>query len=106
MERPASPAPIYRARLIELEPCWLDVKCGACGHATLYPFKLLAARLGPQRQVGEIVSRLRCKECRGRPATIYLNETPHGEPCKGAPPGWSMQLFPPPLGSVASTTST
>lgn len=91
---PFSPPTIYRAHLIECEGCWLDVRC-ACGTITLYPFQLLIRKLGRSRQLGEIASRIRCKRCRERPATVHLNETHNREPCHGTPPGWSVQLFPP-----------
>jgi len=92
---PHTPPMIYRAHLSELDGCWLDVRYN-CGCQTAQPFETLRKRLRQDRQVGEIVSRLVCKKCRQKPATIHLRES-YGT---HSPPGadlWSVQLFPPPL---------
>ena len=94
--RPASPYGVHlalKARLNELDGCWLDVRC-ACGRCTKPPIKLMATHLGPGHHLAEIVPRLTCRQCGAKPATVHLCETPIREFNHGAPPGWSVQLHP------------
>ena len=83
---------VLDARLHELEGYWLELHC--CGGTILLPLKLIARQYGQSHRLGDILLRMRCKVCRGKPARAYLNETPHRTDCHGAPPGWSLQLIP------------
>lgn len=82
-----------RARLIEMDGCWFEASCTGCGHSVHLPIKLMAQRYPPNTQIGSIVARLKCQRCKVPPARLWLTETPIRTPCKGAPPGWSIQLL-------------
>ncbi|WP_267426762.1 hypothetical protein [Methylobacterium sp. GC_Met_2] len=91
---PAYGVPLaLKARLNEVEDCWLDLRCG-CGHGTKQPIKMMVRSLGPGHHLAEIVPRLTCKECGAKPATMHLCETAYRTITKGPPPGWSVQLHP------------
>ncbi|KMO42067.1 hypothetical protein VQ02_04240 [Methylobacterium variabile] len=82
---------IYRAHLSELDGCYLDVRC-ACSCETAYR---LTRNPPKDRQLGEVASRIVCRRCRQRPATIHLREAyPNGGRASTA---FSYQLFPPQL---------
>ena len=93
--RPESLRLVLAARLGELESYWLEIRCEPCGNVLHYPLKLMAERLGERHQLGAVIPRLVCKQCRAKPSVVYLCETPIREFCHGAPPGWSVQLIPP-----------
>ncbi|TXM96180.1 hypothetical protein FV242_33935 [Methylobacterium sp. WL64] len=96
MEKTDRPYGIHlalKARLNELEGCWLDMTC-ACGRGIKQPIKMLVRSLGPGHHLAEIVPRLTCKHCGAKPATVHLCETAIRVFNKGEPPGWSVQLHP------------
>jgi hypothetical protein len=88
---PGLPDVILSTSLSRLEEAWLEVRC--CG-ASYQPLRMLARRYGGQHRVGEVVDRLRCRRCRGRPALVALVENPAGRAPgqAGAAPGWRVVL--------------
>ena len=70
---PLPPAPLTaKARLIEIEDCWLELHCGRCGRISMTAVKLLIRRLGPGVQLGAILFRLRCQQCKVPPVEAWL----------------------------------
>ena len=67
----------------------LDVRC-SCGCETAYR---LTRSPKKDRQLGEVASRMVCKACRQRPATIHLREA--SAVAAGRAQAFSYQLFPP-----------
>jgi hypothetical protein len=58
-------------RLADLGLCWLQLS-GCCGRSTSYPLPLMAQRLGEQRLLGDVLPRLLCTGCGGKPARMVL----------------------------------
>jgi hypothetical protein len=83
---------ILTARLRQLEETWLEARC--CRGTTVMPVRLLAAQLGGGCLVGDVVGRLRCEACGGRPMLVALVEDPAGQSSgrAGAAPGWRIVL--------------
>ena len=67
---------------------------GRRGGTSYPPLRMLARRYGGQHRVGEVVDRLRCRRCHGRPALAALVENPAGNaPGRAASaPGWRVVL--------------
>jgi hypothetical protein len=78
------------ARLSDLITCWIEIRC--CKGMVDYPVRLMLRRHA-DRTLAEAVDQLRCRQCRGRPHAAWLKQVPQREPCKGAPPGWSVKLL-------------
>lgn len=85
--QPGSP---LSTRLSALITCWIEIRC--CKGRVDYPVKLMLRR-HPDMRLGEAVQKLRCSRCRGKPREVWLNQVHNREPCKGAPPGWSVRLL-------------
>ena len=79
-------------RMLDWPECRIELRCG-CGVVTLYPTKLLAARHG-NRSFGEVLGRVRCKECKGRPVAAWLCAG-HRSRNGGAPADWAIELIQP-----------
>ncbi|GJH22777.1 hypothetical protein CBA19CS22_39565 [Caballeronia novacaledonica] len=71
--------------------CWLFVRCGQCERSSEYPLKLMAKRHSPKRKLSEVLAKLVCANCGGRPAKIALKEN-HLRDGKGKPEGWVVYL--------------
>lgn len=57
---------------------WLEIVC--VQHGTVHmPLRLLAARLGWNRTLAEIVPKLKCQQCGRRPARVLLVSDSSGE---------------------------
>lgn len=94
MRGDAAASVVLAAGLQELEDCWLELHC--CHRTALLPLRLLASRYGQECRLGDILLRMRCQLCKGKPVRAYLNEAANRTACYGAPPGWSIQLIPDP----------
>jgi hypothetical protein len=90
---PGLPDVILSTSLGRLDGAWLEVRC--CGGTSYPPLRMLARRYGGQHRVAEVVDRLRCQRCHGRPALVALVENPAGNAPgqAGAPPGWRVVLI-------------
>jgi len=91
-----SRAELLDARLDEVEPYWLEIRC-ACGVGTFYPLRLLARERGEQVRVKDVVRRLRCRTCVKAPTTVGITDDATG----GAPSlvgdrraPWKVDLLP------------
>jgi hypothetical protein len=80
---------LLNATLADLSDAWLRLDC--CQGITYVPIRLLAgaSRVGRLR---DVLPRMRCKVCRGRPKRAALVESPAGEAAGGPPPGWVIRL--------------
>lgn len=87
---------VMRAKVADLNGYWLELQCAQHGTKML-PFRLIAQRQGETHRMADMLPRFTCQVCHRPPAYAYLNETPHRTACKGAPPGWSVQLIPAPV---------
>jgi hypothetical protein len=88
------PPPFLLAhRLSDWPECKLELHC--CRGATALPVRLLVQQRGDV-SFGELLPRLRCKECKRPPAPVYLCAG-HREPNHGAPPDWAIELVPVPV---------
>jgi hypothetical protein len=87
------PRSALQAPLWAIDDTWLEVQC--CSGTTFLPLRLLARQHGAERLLGDIVVRLRCKQCGRPPASVALTEDAHGgAPGHGAAPGWRIPLAP------------
>jgi hypothetical protein len=80
---------LLSARVSELVPCWLELRC--CKGTTYVPLKMLAqGRCDPELQ--DVLPRLRCRKCGGAPASMALVE----DAASGGPNeqrrGWRIEL--------------
>jgi len=80
----------FATRLSDLVTYWIEIQC--CKGTVDYPVKLML-KWHADRTLCEAVEKLRCSRCRGSPTQVYLNQVHNREPCKGAPPGWSVRLL-------------
>lgn len=69
---------LLRLPLADLVGWRLVVSCGACRVIRIVMVGELAARYGPERTLGMLVPRLRCREptCRQRPTGVVLRTRP------------------------------
>lgn len=75
------PEPPLDATTAELAGWWLEVRCDCGAGGTKYlPFRLLAARLGWQVTLRNVVDRLKCNECGAPAASLVLVESAAGGP--------------------------
>jgi hypothetical protein len=82
-------------RLSDWPDCSLELHCcNCCKGVTVYPVRLLAKQHG-NRTFGQLLSQLRCKDCGGKPAPVYLCAG-HRQHNFGAPPDWAIELTPAP----------
>ena len=75
-------------RLSDWPDCSLELCC--CKGTTVYPVRLLASQHG-NPTFEQLLVRLRCKRCRGKPAPVYLcagNRQHSG----GAAADWAVEL--------------
>lgn len=94
-----TPAPpeiplVMRARLGELDGCWLAARCG-CGRSCSIPLRLLAARYGAGQYLGAILGRLQCQQCAAKPVEASLKERGDSGASGGVKGSWSIPLLPP-----------
>jgi hypothetical protein len=54
---------------------WLTVECG-CRRRADYPINLLIRERGRDASLHAVAGRLRCKDCRARPASVRLVDRP------------------------------
>ncbi len=72
-----SRAELLDARLDEVEPYWLEIRC-ACGVTKFCPLRLLARERGAQVRVNDVVRRLRCRKCVKAPTTVAITDDATG----------------------------
>lgn len=89
MPEPRSSDEFTAARLAELPGHWLRLECG-CGAVVHYPCPLLAKERGPELRVGDVLGRLCCRQCKGRPARVAMTNDPTG----GAQGLWRVEIVP------------
>ena len=81
-------------RLSDWPDCSLEISCG-CGRTSCPPVGLLRARHGDVL-FADLVKKLRCSACRGRPAPVYVVAGRHRNAVGGGPPDWAILLVGPP----------
>lgn len=75
---------------------WLELRC-ACGRTAQVPNKLLARRHGARARVPELLARMRCEQCRARPASAeWIDNPAGGARGSGYPPPKRIPLALPP----------
>lgn len=82
----------HQHKLSDWPDCSLEIQC--CQGATIVPVRLLATNHG-DRLFADMLAKLRCSRCRGRPAPVYLCAG-HREHNDGSPAGWSIEIVPRP----------
>jgi len=101
---PDMPTPPPRDHLLDaclqdLRGWWLGVRCEPprCHRVAYLPFKLLSRTRGRSR-LRDILPKLKCEGCGGRPAHVWVVDHPHesDDPSQlsGAQATWSVQLVP------------
>jgi hypothetical protein len=85
------PPPFRLMHLLSDWPdCNLELHC--CRGQVVYPVRLLLTSYAGLTFT-QILARLRCKHCGGKPAPVYLCAG-HREHNHGAPPDWAVELVP------------
>jgi hypothetical protein len=71
-----SPAPTnpLSMRLRELGEAWLGLRCTS--RSTQIPMKMMAESYGTRRSLGEVLPKLRCRQCGQAPESIELTDDP------------------------------
>jgi len=82
-------------RLSDWPDCSLELRCPCSPRVTVPAVKLLAMQHG-NRTFRAVLAALRCSECRGRPAPVYLVAGQTRTFMHGPPPSWSLELVPAP----------
>jgi hypothetical protein len=78
--------------LAGLGRCWLELR-GCCRRIVFVPLPLLAEKHGAGVLLRDVLPRLRCQECGGKPAVMALVERADGGPRRaGSPDGWRIDL--------------
>lgn len=72
---PDPPAAPLDCRLADLNGFWLQTRCG-CSRSVAYPFRLMARQLGGEHLLRDVLPRLRCQVCGGRPVSVVLVDDP------------------------------
>ena len=76
--------------LADLAECWLHLS-GCCRCYSSYPLRLMAQRVGGHHRLGDVLPRLRCASCGGKPASTVLMNRGDDNPY-GARAGWRIDL--------------
>ena len=76
--------------------CHLELGCPGCGKVTIVALKMLTRDHGGVR-VLDLVSRLRCQECRVPASPVHLCASPRRRAAGGGHrPDWAIELVPAP----------
>lgn len=76
--------------------CYLELSCHPCGgRVVIASVKLLAGGIG-DRTFAEVLRRLRCERCGGKPAPVFLCASQHRTFHGGPEPDWAIELVPAP----------
>ena len=93
---PADPTPPFDRNLAlachvrTVRQCWLELRC--CDGTTLLPLRDMGA--DDRRTLADVLVRLRCRMCRGRPTEVTLLESPQQPPAAyGGRPPWRLMLI-------------
>jgi hypothetical protein len=85
-----APSFVLNTPLQDLAGTWLRLEC--CRGTTYLPLTLLIGAARPKARLRDVLLRLRCQACHGRPTTVALIENPAGEAKGGPPVGWEIPL--------------
>ena len=77
-------------RLDQFGGGWLELR-GCCSRAVYYPLPLLAEEQGGAALLGEVLPRLRCEACDGKPSVVALVQRADGQ-AFSPPVGWRIIL--------------
>jgi hypothetical protein len=75
-------------RLDQFGSCWLELR-GCCSRAVYYPLPLLAEKQAGAVLLGEVLPRLRCEACGGKPSILALVQRVDGQHFV-LPVGWCI----------------
>ncbi len=75
--------------------CWLEVRCPCSPRVTNLPVRMLTERHGA-RPFRAVLAALRCSDCRGKPAPVYLVAGQARTFMFGPPASWALELVPAP----------
>jgi hypothetical protein len=78
-------------RLLDWPECRLELHC--CKGTVLAPVRFLATQNG-NVTFGEMLARLRCGRCRGKPRAAWICAG-HRRATGGGPPDWAIELVSP-----------
>ena len=79
-------------RLSDWPNCNLELRCeGGCGRTVIPPLTLLLRELG-DTTFAEMLPKLRCRQCRRKPAPIFLCASFHRSHCGGPAPDWAIEI--------------
>jgi hypothetical protein len=79
-------------RLSDWPDCYLELRCQAgCGRIVIPPIALLMRELG-DTTFAEMLPKLRCRQCRAKPAPVFLCASFHRSHCGGPAPDWAIEL--------------
>ncbi|MBV8914884.1 MAG: hypothetical protein JOZ05_17830 [Acetobacteraceae bacterium] len=75
--------------------CRLELHCAPCrSRSALIPVRMLIDH-GGDRPFSALLPALRCKDCGGKPAPVYLVAGATRTASHGPPPSWVVELVPP-----------
>ncbi len=82
-----------RQKLSEWLDFYLEMGCAKCnGRSVVFPMKLLIEQHG-NTTFGELLRKLKCKECGGQPSEVYLCESQKRTAGHGGPDAaWALEL--------------
>lgn len=81
------PTVILNSPIADHEQHWLELRC--CKGVTYYPIRLIVQDHKGRGTVGDVVKRLRCKRCGGRPAEVGITDNAQQTELVS---GWTVQL--------------
>ncbi len=95
--------PSFRVQqlLSDWPDCVLELRCPGCERMTQYPVRMLRGEHG-DLSFEKLLPRLRCKDCRVKPAPVYLCASYHRVFLGGPPPDWAVLLVPTPEPTTSS----
>jgi len=96
---PPTRAELLATELQALRDLWLEMRCQPpCTRLTVYPFKLLLKQRPAlaSMTLGDVLQKLRCKECDQRPSSAAVTDNPvEGESSPIAPAArtWTVDVL-------------
>ena len=91
---PKSRDALLEAQVTELRAYWIGLRCEPpCTRLTHLPMKLVLAKCDGRLRLRDVIARLRCEHCRGRPAHAWLTDYPVDDSGYGGRvANWSVEL--------------